>query len=212
MASRRLKGILLLLLLPLSLFSSELDGDSAYALRALYNGAIAVIASQVNAAPVELNGVTIEMKNEEGNEYLISFNRSDISRFKNRLSGENGSWYKNIISGAVLSVSPLVKIALSLLEEYDYQDALLDGVIDIKFEKPIRGRDIFNILFAGNIDNLNMVMTISMLVTKKGRPPVVFEGQLTGEGDRANRLMRITTDHMTCDGRAIVIKPMEIKM
>ncbi|MCR5731322.1 MAG: hypothetical protein K6G51_00035 [Sphaerochaetaceae bacterium] len=212
MASRRFKGIFTLLLLPLFLFATPLDSDSEYALRALYHGAFAVIASQVKASPVDLGGVTIEERNEEGNAYLISFNRSDISKYSNSLKGENATWYQSILNRTVFAPTPLEKTALAMLADYNSQDVLLDGVVTINFEKGIRAKELFDIIFTGNIDNVKFNLILSMLVTPKNGVPIVFEGELSGFGDRSRRLLIINTDKMTCDGRPIVIEPMEFKM
>lgn len=201
------------LLLPLSLFAEpSADEELIYCLRALYHGSFTAVACQISASPVELPGVAVESRTSGGSEYLISFNRSDISSYRAQLERKDAPWYQTLLNDTRISLSPLNRTALHMLEGYEEKDALLDGVITVRFNSEIGIREFFDIVFAGNINRIHFTMDISMLVTDRTKEPAVFEGTLTGQGNRANRTITLVTDNMTYNGSAIRIKPMVFKL
>ncbi len=213
MKLKRGRVLIVILLLSLPLFAEQsADEELVYALRALYHGSFSAVASQISASPVSLPGVMVESRSSEGSEYLISFNRSDISSYRAQLERKDAPWYQNLLNDTRISLSPLNRTALKMLEEYEPQEVLLDGVISVKFKSEMRIRELFDIIFAGNIGRIHFTMDISMLVSDRDMEPAVFEGTLTGQGEKATRTVTLVTEKMTYNGQPIRIKPMVFKL
>lgn len=210
---KRVRLIFLFLLLPLALFAEpNVDDKLLYCLKALYHGSFTAVACQISASPPELPGVNVESRKSGGSEYLISFNRSDISSYRRVFEKKDAPWFLTLLNDTRISLSPLNRMVLGMLEGYNEKDAILDGVLSVRFDSEIGFREILDIAFAGNISRIRFRMDISMLVTDRSTEPAVFEGTLTGQGDRATRTITLITDSMTYNGRTIRIKPMVFKL
>lgn len=188
MRKRLIVGILTLTLLPFALFAS----DYQEAFDTVYDGIYASVASYFSVPRINLDGISFELDNSSQIN-KITFNRVDMAKVSQGLKKDvsNSPWYEKIISAASKSLSPIMQLATSRLEENDYSlgEAILDGSIELEYTKRYPFASLLDLFVKNDWSNISFSFFISMIVSGSRFPsPVLFEGSFDVKGGNNQKI------------------------
>lgn len=184
----------------------------SYAFDALYRGVFSAVASYAAIPRLSLPGVSIEEQSSDQLSYSLSFNRSDISEYRQVFSPSSSTWYGRLMQRAGNTLSPLSRVAVALLDSAQYRkgEVILDGVIitDISSSGSVI-RSYLELMLGRDWSSVEFSVKVSVVVSGSGTGiPLAFEGELVGKGSSDGKSITLTTAHMECNGTEIVIMPM----
>lgn len=211
--------VTLCLMHPLPAVSEEEERSFNTAFTALYNGVFSAAAAYASIPRVILPGVSIV--DSDGASALtarLSFNRSDLSTYILAFapsSSDSATWYQRLIQSARDSISPLSRLAASLLFEADYHlgSAILDGSIVVSFKDPGTSniRTWFDLMVLRDWSSVRFDVDVSVLVsgTLTG-VPIAFEGILEGSGESDGTAIVLRAIEMKCNGTEVTMSPIRL--
>ena len=206
--------IIFLLLQSISAAGAEIENISS-AFSALYKGVFSSVASYAAVPRISLPGVSIEEKSSNNLTYRLSFNRSDLSTYLSAFNPASVSWYEKLIYKAGSTISPLTPVAINLLSQDPYEkgEVILDGVILTEIISTGSSiKNWFDLLVVKDFSRVEFSVKVSVVVSGFiSHKPLAFEGLLHGKGESDGSSITITTEHMSCNGKEIVILPIVFK-
>lgn len=189
MLKKRIAVILLLIIIPFSLFSNELEKG----FDAIYDGLYASVASYFSVPRTSIDGISFEYDVSGTQVKKIAFNRVDLSKVLFQLKREDKSltWYQRIVEAASSSLSPIMKIAIESLSQkgYDTSDVILDGSVTLRYNDYYPFKSLLDLFVKNDWSDLLFYFDLSMIASGNSfSVPLIFNGEFSVKGGQNQKI------------------------